>query len=162
MKAKQVLTILLLIFVVGSLAYMAVKESKSESPTDTATIPQERSATIEQDTRLIVYYFHGDARCATCHKLESYAREALDTNFQDDITSKKIVWKPVNVDKSENKHFVLDYELVTKSVVLSRLIDGKEIEWKNLDQIWQKVADKNDYLQYVHDSVAKFLEEAKS
>ncbi len=162
MKAKQVLIILLLVFVVGSLAYMVVKENKSESPTDQIANSKEQPATVGQDTRLIVYYFHGDVRCATCHKLETYAKESLDTNFQDDIASNKIVWKPVNVDKPENKHFIQDYELVTKSVVLSRIVDGKEIEWKNLDQIWQKVADKNEYLQYIHDGIVKFLEETKS
>ena len=162
MRAKQVLTILLLVFVVGSLAYMVVKENKSESSTDQTANSKELPATAEQDTRLIVYYFHGDMRCATCHKLESYAKEALDTNFSDAIASGSIIWKPVNVDKPENKHFIQDYELVTKSVVLSRIADGKETEWENLDQIWQKVADKNAYLQYINDGIVKFLEETKS
>lgn len=162
MKAKQVLTILLLVFVVGSLAYMVVKERKAEPSPDIKGEPQEQPAASNQDTRLIVYYFHGDVRCATCHKLESYAKEALDTNFSDAIESGGIVWKPVNVDKPENRHFIQDYELVTKSVVLSKVLDGKEIEWENLNRIWQKVADKKDYLQYVGNSVAKFLEETKS
>lgn len=162
MKAKQVLTVLLLVFVVGSLAYMVVKESKSESLTNTTTAPQEQSVTTEQDARLIVYYFHGDIRCATCRKLESYAKEALDTNFSDAIVSGNITWKPVNVDKPENRHFIQDYKLVTKSVILSKIVDGKETTWKNLDQIWQKVTDKNEYMRYINDGIVELLEETKS
>ncbi|MGD9110456.1 MAG: nitrophenyl compound nitroreductase subunit ArsF family protein [Phycisphaerales bacterium] len=162
MKAKQVLTILLLVFLVGSLAYMVVKENKIESSTDITASPQEQSTNTEQDIQLIVYYFHGDVRCVTCHKLENYAKEVLEINFSDAITSGSIIWKPVNVDKPENKHFIQDYELVTKSIVLSRIVDGKETKWKNLDQIWQKVADKNEYLQYIHNDIVKFLEETKS
>lgn len=162
MKAKQVLTILLLVFLVGSLAYMVIKENKIESSTDITASPQEQPTTTEQDIQLIVYYFHGDVRCVTCHKLENYAKEVLEINFSDAITSGSIIWKPVNVDKPENKHFIQDYELVTKSIVLSRIVDGKETKWKNLDQIWQKVADKNEYLQYIHNDIVKFLEETKS
>lgn len=162
MKAKKVLTILLLIFVVGSLAYMVVKENKPESSTAQTDDAKEHHATAEQDTRLIVYYFHGDVRCVTCHKLETYAKEALDTNFSDEIASGGIIWKPVNVDKPKNKHFIQDYELVTKSIILSRIVGGKETEWKNLDQIWQKVADKNEYMQYINDNIVEFLEETKS
>ena len=187
MKIKQILTIVLLVFVVGSLAYMVSREreQKPESPQsetsdNSANVPQEQPATedgavtakesgqnystntkannAEQSPQLVVYYFHGDVRCPTCHKLEVYAKEALDTYFADEIASKALVWKMVNVDKPENRHFIQDYKLVTKSVVLSEVADGKEVEWKNLDQIWQKVRDKDSYLRYIQDSILKFLE----
>jgi hypothetical protein len=188
MKLKKILTILLLAFVVGSVAYMVYREQKMESPqsktSDNLVIaPQEQpvvedepvTATqssqdystnietnnIKQGAQLIVYYFHGDMRCPTCHKLETYAKEALDTYFANELASKDIIWKVVNVDKPENRHFIQDYKLVTKSVVLSEINDGKEVEWKNLEQIWQKVGDKGSYLQYVRESILEFLKGAE-
>ncbi|MHC4076762.1 MAG: nitrophenyl compound nitroreductase subunit ArsF family protein, partial [Planctomycetota bacterium] len=127
-----------------------------------SSIAKTQTEDIQQDNQLIVYYFHGDQRCATCHKLETYAKEALDTYFADKIASKKIVWKVVNVDRTENSHFIQDYKLVTKSVVLSEVAHGKEVGWKNLDQIWQKVGNKESYLQYVCDSIWNFLENTDS
>jgi len=94
----------------------------------------------------------------TCHKLETYAKEALDAYFADEIASKKIVWKVVNVDRTENSHFIQDYKLVTKSAVLSEVVDGKEVGWKNLNQIWQKVRNKDIYMRYIRESILKVLE----
>ena len=182
MKIKRILTTVLLVFVVGSLAYMIVREQKTESsynPDVPTNVMQGQSVTPEEPSvsqqdepdspttaptndhkkiQLIVYYFHGDMRCPTCHKLETYAKEALDSYFADEIASKKVVWKVVNVDRAENSHFIQDYKLVTKSVVLSEVAGGKEVGWKNLDQIWQRVRNKDSYLQYIRESILKSLE----
>ncbi len=188
MKLKQILTIVLLVFVVASLAYMVGKEQKSDlvsgedvnHPTsavknhdvmvDTAEVtPQgnqssstnKQEANAQRDTQLVVYYFHGDMRCPTCHRLESYAKEALETYFAEELSSNDIVWQAVNVDKPENRHFIQDYKLVTRSVVISETVNGREIKWKNLEQIWQLVRNRESYLNYIRDSVSTFLEEGK-
>lgn len=161
MNIKKIFTVVLLLFVAGSIGYMIVNEKKTET-----VAPKERiepvskteNEDVQQDNQLIVYYFHGDQRCPTCHKLETYAKEALDAYFADEIASKNIVWKIVNIDRTENSHFIQDYKLVTKSVVLSEVANGKEVGWKNLDQIWQKVGDKDSYLQYIRESVLNGLE----
>ncbi len=188
MKLKQILAIVLLVFVVASLAYMVSKEQKSDlvsgedvnHPTSavknhnvtvntTEVSPQrsrilsanEQNTDAQKDTQLVVYYFHGDMRCPTCHKLESYAKEALETYFAEELSSNDIVWQAVNVDKPENRHFIQDYKLVTKSVVISETVNGKEIKWKNLEQIWQLVRNKESYLNYIRESVSTFLREGK-
>lgn len=189
MNIKKLFTVVLLLFVAGSVGYMIVNEKKLATlapeeriePASDNTAPKHEGGEantepimpssitktqlikgVEQDNQLIVYYFHGDQRCPTCHKLETYAKEALDAYFADEIASKKIVWKAVNVDRTENSHFIKDYKLVTKSVVLSEVTNGKEVGWKNLDQIWQKVRDKDSYLQYIHDSILKNLKDTNS
>lgn len=186
MKAKQIIAIILIIFVVGSVTYMVSREQKANSdsvnqdnnsgptsPNENRTYNQDSLAeqnghdflrnTEKQDasegTQLIVYYFHGDIRCPTCYKLESYAKEAIQRYFADELDSGDIVWKAVNVDRSENRHFIKDYNLISKSVVLSETKGEQELKWENLEQIWQKVSDKEAYLAYIRDSVTKFLEE---
>ena len=106
------------------------------------------------------YYFHGTFRCPTCHKLEQYAKESIETNFKDALASGKLSFQVVNVENKGNEHYVNDYQLYTKSVVLSLTKDGKEIRSKNLDQIWQLVRNKGQYENYVRDEVAAFLKEA--
>lgn len=158
MNGKKIITAALLIFVAGSVGCMVARENKTGSaPLQNALSPPSQPQ-AEPNQQLIVYYFHGNMRCPTCHKLENYAREALETFFAEQLANKEILWKVVNVDTPGNEHFVKDYSLVTKSVVLSDVVDGKEVSWKNLDQIWTKVGDKNSYLEYIRDSVTKFLE----
>ena len=106
------------------------------------------------------YYFHGTFRCPTCKKLEQYAKEVIESDFKDALASGKLSFKVVNVESKGNEHYAKDYQLYTKSVVLSLSKDGKEIRSKNLDKIWQLVGNKEQYENYVRDEVAAFLKEA--
>lgn len=112
-----------------------------------------------RNEQVIAYYFHGNFRCPTCKKLESYAREAIEQNFGPEISSGKVVFKEVNVDKKENQHFVGDYQLYTKSLVLSLVRNGKEVKNKNLSEIWQLVGNKNKFIGYVKGELEAFVKE---
>ncbi|MFH1199140.1 MAG: nitrophenyl compound nitroreductase subunit ArsF family protein [Candidatus Omnitrophota bacterium] len=111
--------------------------------------------------KVIVYYFHGAMRCPTCHKLEQYSKEAIEVNFKDALASGKLEFKVVNVEDRGNEHYNNDYQLYTKSLILSLVKDGKEIKWKNMDKIWEHVGNKQKFIDYVKSGVADFLEAAK-
>jgi len=107
------------------------------------------------------YYFHGSFRCPTCYKLEQYSREVIETNFKDAISSAKLEFKIVNVEDEGNEHYAKDYQLYTKSLVLSLVKDGKEIKWKNLDKIWEYVGNKQRFIDYVKAEITGFLKDAQ-
>ena len=115
-------------------------------------------ASDNQPAKITAYYFHGSFRCVTCNNMEKYSREAIETNFKDAIASGKLEFKTVNVDERANEHFVKDYQLYTKAVVLSLEKDGKEVKSKNLDQIWQLVRNKQKFIEYVTGEVNTFME----
>ncbi len=123
--------------------------------------PTAQAAGDAKGTQVIAYYFHGTFRCPTCHKLEQYSKEAIETNFKDALASGKLVFKAVNVEGKGNEHYVSDYKLYTKSLILSLVKDGKETKWINLDKIWEYVGNKQRFLDYVKSGVADFLKEAK-
>jgi hypothetical protein len=111
--------------------------------------------------QIVVSYFHGDVRCATCKKLESYSREAVETSFAAEIAAGRLAFKMVNTDRDENAHFVTDYSLVTKSLVVSEESGGTVLRWTNLDKIWTLVrGDQQAYTDYVVDGVRAYLEPA--
>ncbi len=112
-------------------------------------------------SRVIAYYFHGDFRCYTCHTMEKYSREAIEVNFKDALASGKLEFKVVNTDERGNEHYVNDYQLYTKSLVLSLVKNGKVIKSKNLTKIWEYVRDKQRFYDYVSAEVKNFLKEAK-
>jgi len=111
--------------------------------------------------KVYAYYFHGTSRCPTCYKLEQYSKEAIITNFKDAISSGELEFKVVNVEDKGNEHYAKDYQLYTKSLILSLVKDGKEVKWKNLDKIWEYVGNKQRFLDYVKAGVADFLKEAE-
>jgi len=111
--------------------------------------------------KVYAYYFHGSMRCSTCYKLEQYSKEAIESNFKDALVSGKLEFKVVNVEDKGNEHFNKDYQLYTKSLILSLVKDGKEIKWKNMDKIWEYVRDKKRFIDYVNSEITDLLKEAK-
>jgi len=108
---------------------------------------------------VIAYYFHGTMRCPTCHKLEQYSKEAIETNFKDALVSGKLEFKVINVEDKGNEHYGNDYQLYTKSLIVSELKDGKEVRWKNLEKIWELVRDEEEFDKYVQDEINDWLKE---
>lgn len=111
--------------------------------------------------KITAYYFHGSFRCVTCNNMEKYSREAIETNFKDALASGKIEFKAVNVEDRGNEHFVNDYQLYTKSLILSLVKDGKEIKSKNLDKIWELARNKQKFIDYVTGEINGFMKDAQ-
>jgi hypothetical protein len=112
------------------------------------------------ESKVIAYYFHGDFRCFTCYRLEQYSKEAIEANFKDILSSGKLEFKAVNIDEKTNRHFVNDYQLYTKSLVLSLVKDGKEVKSKNLTKIWEYAGNKQKFFEYVTSEVREFLKDS--
>jgi hypothetical protein len=110
--------------------------------------------------KIIAYYFHGNYRCASCTKLEKYSRDAINMYFGREIKQGLLSFKAVNTDLSENKHFLQDYQLYTKSLVLIATKNNKTVKWKNLEKTWQHLNNKTDFYNYVQTETKKFLEES--
>ena len=111
--------------------------------------------------KVIAYYFHGSFRCSTCRNLEQYAKEAIENNFKKELAEGSLIFKAADIEEKGNEHFVKDYQLYTKSLVLSLVEDGKEIKYKNLDKIWEYVRDKEKYMDYVKSQVSDFLKDLR-
>lgn len=107
--------------------------------------------------QVVVYYLHMNRRCATCQKLEAYSQEAVKTGFADQLKDSSIVFHVENFEQEGNQHFAKQYQLFSQSVILSRQVDGKETDWKNLDKIWQLVGNKQEFVDYVQAEVTRFV-----
>ena len=65
----------------------------------------------------------------------------------------------MNVDEAGNNHFIEKFELITRSVVLDRPGTTTATSWKNLEQVWDLVGDKEAFIQYIQDETRSFLAE---
>lgn len=154
---KGVIRVLLLAFVIVTTAYalgiFREQAPTSEAESDLALKGVPASAT----PRVIAYYFHTTNRCANCMKFEAWASEALQDHFAEPLGTGTLEWRVINVEEPQNRHFVDDYQLHTKAIVLSKLQDGEQTQWKNLEQIWELLKDKVAFAQYIASETATFL-----
>lgn len=141
----------------------SVASSQPMTKTKASTANQDTAKTTttiapKEIRKIVVYYFHGDARCPTCFKLENYAKSEVEKDFADAIKSGKLEWKTINIETAGNEHFATDYKLYTKSVIVSTQLNGKESSSKNLEQIWQLVQNESTYREYIKKEVKACLE----
>lgn len=122
--------------------------------------PESLSVATQPKRRVLAFYFHGNVRCATCRKIEDYAREAVEQGFPEGLAEGSIVFQPVNVELPENRHYIDDFHLVTRTVVIAEEVDGVIGQWSRLDEVWQLVGQHDAYLEYVRGVVSEFLDRA--
>jgi arsenate reductase-like glutaredoxin family protein len=126
-RLKQVISLLLLAVVGASLAVMVIRETSRPAGTGA-------EETVQMGTT--VYYFYGNHRCATCNRMEELTKKA--------IKDKGVSYKAVNLDEPANEHFVKDFQLDSRVVVIQR--DGT---YKKMDKVWDLVGDEEAFIAYI-------------
>jgi len=104
-----------------------------------------------------VTYFSSDVRCATCVRIERLTRVCVERNFAPEIQSGRIQLRTVSLDGPGNEHFIQDYRLISKTVIVSDLAKGQEVRWENLQDVWTKQKDETSFEAYVVDAVRRHL-----
>ena len=119
--------------------------------------PASEEARASPPVKIVAYYFHVTVRCVTCRTIEQYSREAIEQSFRDELKKGAIEWRPVNVQLPENRHYIQDYRLFTRSLALVKMKNGKQVEWRNLEKVWDLVGSKGDFSRYVQTNVKAYL-----
>jgi len=178
-KNKNIINAVLIIFIVASAAYLVADQIFSkpqpapvQSPSSQPAQPPQAQSQPDQpestqpapqpaeklaDSKIIVCYFYGDVRCPTCRKFETYTKQALDEAFADELADGRIEYRLVNVDRNENKHYINDYQLYTKTIIIAESKDQQQLRWKNLEKIWKLVGNKPKFFDYIQTQVHDYL-----
>ena len=160
MNPRKLLTATLLGFVLVSFGYLALRGSRAARGWRSPGVAQAASmdtAPAGEAGKVIAYYFHVTVRCTTCRAIESYSKEVIHARFASELAAGRLEWRLVNVQLPENKHYVQDYQLFTKSLVVVRIENGKQKEFKVLNDTWELVGNKAAMQKYVETEVSGFL-----
>lgn len=118
-------------------------------------------ARAEANDKVIVYYFYTSYRCPTCKKIEEYTKGAVESSFANEIKAGKVEFMAINTDEKGNGHYLKDYQLYSKSVVISLMKGGKEQKYKNLPKIWQHIGNQGKFYEYIQAETDEYLAEVK-
>ncbi len=170
MKAKKIITFTLLAFVAVSIGYLVLSNTRQMEPTLSNTeitppvndSPDETTVAVVpvSEEKVVAQYFHGTTRCDTCRAIEALTREALGSGFSEELKTGRLELRSINVDEPANGHFVEDYQLSTRTVVIALFKNGKQSDWKRLDQVWQLVGDREAFINYVQSETRSLLEQS--
>ena len=118
--------------------------------------PATNAPAAPEGEKVILYFFHGDIRCTTCLAFEKFSREAL-AEFSKEEQDGRIEWREVNFDRPENKHFIKDFALFDKGVVLARERGGQVIRWKNIEEVWDLYDNEAGFVAMLSKQISDFL-----
>ncbi|GIV20821.1 MAG: hypothetical protein KatS3mg023_2572 [Armatimonadota bacterium] len=167
MTTKKWIGAALLLFVVLALwqamsEQSAVVSSGREEEGTSASQSSAQTAAIQipsQGKHVVLYYFHTTFRCASCLTIEKTVRQVLSEQFQKQIDDGLLQFDTVDVENPQNRHYIEDYKLYSKSLVLVEYQDGKEVRHKNLEGIWQQTS-LEGLRDYIAQEISAFLEGA--
>jgi ABC-type glycerol-3-phosphate transport system substrate-binding protein len=153
----------LLLLVVAGFVAAGMKSRPSGEPTMDATPASTVTATVTSaKAPVTVTYFTTDARCVSCRKIEDYTKLAVDRTLEDQTMADAIHFQTINVDFPENQHFIADYDIAFKTVVISYLdADGKQ-QWQKMDRVWELLSDPIAFQGYLHAGIQDALSKASS
>jgi hypothetical protein len=164
MKIKTLITAVLLLFVAVSIAVVVLREVGDRGSAAAAPEKQGRSAATTTSAeppavpqQFAAYYFRTNVRCPSCIKIEGWTDEAITANFTDELEDGSLVWETINTEESGNEHYVDDYQLYTKQVVLAEFADGQRVRYKDLARVWDLLGDQQAFSDYIVGEVKAFM-----
>lgn len=107
--------------------------------------------------RVVVMYFHRTQRCPTCLKMGSYSEEAVKNGFAKETKAGKVSFHYVDFQDEKNAVFTEAYGVSGPTLIVAKVQGDKVAEYKNLQEMWTKVRDKDAFLQYVQTNVKSYL-----
>ncbi|TAL70535.1 MAG: hypothetical protein EPN82_02675 [Bacteroidetes bacterium] len=114
----------------------------------------------DNQTRIDVIYFHATIRCHTCLTIENNIRNSLLLEFGKELKDSTVILTSLDFLLPENEHYREKYKFDTQTLIISKKENGKEIQWKNLEKIWDFVNDFEKFKKYIKEEI-NFIRSAK-
>lgn len=111
----------------------------------------------EQKVEIDVIYFHATARCQGCLKIEDFTFSSVNKNYEKELKNGLIKIQSIDFLEPENEKYQTKYGFDTQALIISKKVDGQEVEWKNLDKIWDYSDNFRKYEKYVKKEINKLL-----
>jgi hypothetical protein len=106
--------------------------------------------------KIEVYHFHGTNQCYSCKTVGAYAEETVNTYFSEELKSGKIIFAHINGDLAENKEKVQQYGVTGSSLWIGIYDDAGFHPEQNVN-VWYKISNKEDYMNYLKGIIDKRL-----
>jgi hypothetical protein len=90
--------------------------------------------------------------------IEQYSREAIEKYFPEQLKNDRLSFSVINIDMPENEHFIKDYQLYTRSLIVAEFKNGKQVRLTNLAKVWDYIKDRDAFYNYVKAEVQKYVE----
>jgi hypothetical protein len=107
--------------------------------------------------RVVVMYFHRTQRCPTCRKMGGYSEEAVKTGFAKQIKKGKVEFHSIDFQDEKNDYLTKGYKITGPTLIVAKIAANKVVKINNLEEMWTKAGDKDEFVAYVQSNVKELL-----
>ena len=108
----------------------------------------ETNSTPAGAVQVEVYHFHPVNGCYTCTTIGAYAEELINTSYQTELKSKKIIFDHINFQDPKNAEQVKNFG-VTGSSLMIGVTDATGFHKEENVKVWYKVGKKDEFMTYL-------------
>ena len=109
--------------------------------------------------KIEVIHFHGTHQCDSCIAVGKYAEDTINTYFAEELKSGKVSFAHINGELPENQEIVMKYGVTSASLWIGVYDENGFHKEQNVN-VWYKIDNKDDYMNYLKDLVEKKLQGA--
>ncbi len=144
---QRILGLAIVLFAIGSLVYSFTTDPYGDV-----------KEYLPPSDKVVVYYFLvGPKRCDTCMKIEKYTRAAVQSH----PAGKAIEFSLVNTDAPINQHFLDEFDLGGRAVVVAHYAAEQRKDWTDCTGIWDWVPlGEAAFVKNLHAAIDAILEGA--
>ena len=123
-----------------------------------AMLPGVAAAADAPADRVVAMYFHRTQRCPTCQKMGSYSEEAVKTGFAEEVKDGAVAFYYIDFQDKKNAKFAKGYDVSGPALIVAKIKGKKVKEFKDLEDIWTNVADKEAFTKYVQENISAYVD----
>ncbi len=121
-------------------------------------LPNVVAAADAPTNRVVAIYFHRTERCPTCQKMGSYSEEAIKTSFAEQMKDGTVAFYNVDFQDKKNAKLAKGYDVSGPALIVAKIKGKKVKQFKDLEDIWTNVADKQAFIKYVQENISAYIE----
>lgn len=111
----------------------------------------------EQNEKIKIMYFHGTMRCDGCVALENNIIRSVEALFDKEVKNGSFVYESLDFLAEGNGNYVELYKIESQTLIISKVVDQKEVKWVNLDKVWDYAGNFHKMKKYIDKEVRKLL-----
>jgi len=162
MNAKKIVRYLLLTVVCVGLGLVGYQQFGTITAVNTNNADIATSVSPQLKDGLNIYYFYGNQRCTTCVRMEKFTQSTVMNQFLKQVRDGEMQLNLVNVDLPENQHYIDDYQLVFRTVVIANTHNGVDTDWRRLDRVWELANNELAFSQYLTEEINAMVNQTKT
>ena len=87
----------------------------------------------------------------------SYTEEAVKNGFSKLIKRGKVEFYFIDFQDKKNEKIAAGYQVQGPTLIVAKVAKNKVVKFVNLEEMWTKVGNKEDFIAYVQDNVKSAL-----